>query len=95
MVLYITIYFDVSCNSLQFFLLRDIFWLILKPSFSNQQRKGSLMTLGTVVLTHMCLFVYVCHVIKLLYLLTDLHETSYDLVTRDEMGLWNIRLSRG
>ena len=68
------------------FLLQDIFWLILKSSLMTQQRKVSLMTLRTIVLTHMCLFVYVCHVIELLYHFTDLHETSYDLVTADEMA---------
>jgi hypothetical protein len=47
------------------------------------------MTLGTNVLAHMCVCVYVCvcRVIELQYQLTDLHETSYDLVTTDEMRL--------
>jgi hypothetical protein len=51
------------------------------------------MTLGTNVLAPMCVCVCararvcVCRVIELLYQLTDLHETSYDLVTTDEMRL--------
>jgi hypothetical protein len=36
---------------------------------------------------NVCSCVYVCHVIELLNQWTDLHETSYDLVTTDEMGL--------